>query len=148
MEAESMVIFAPMFQVGWPNACSTVAVRMRSLSQVRKGPPEAVSKICSYLLGPAPCKHWKMALCSLSTGSSVPGGQAFITISPPATSVSLLASSTRLPAVRAAMTALSPATPTTAASTSCPSASCATSSRAWGPKRNSQKDRSAGISTG
>ena len=148
MDAESMVILAPIFQVGWPSACATVAVLTRSFSQVRKGPPEAVSRIFSYLLGPAPCKHWKMALCSLSTGNSVPSGQAFITISPPATRVSLLASSTRLPACRAAMTDFRPTMPTTAASTSCPSASRATSARARGPKRNSQNFRSSGTSTG
>jgi hypothetical protein len=40
--AESMVIFAPMFQVGCLSACSGVTSASFSAGQVRKGPPLAV----------------------------------------------------------------------------------------------------------
>ena len=42
MVAESMVIFAPMFQVGWLRASATVAAWIRSAVHSRNGPPEAV----------------------------------------------------------------------------------------------------------
>ena len=40
--AESIVIFAPMFQVGCWSASATVALDIDSRSRVRNGPPEAV----------------------------------------------------------------------------------------------------------
>ena len=72
--------------------------------------------------GRAPCRHWKIALCSLSTGISVGpssvSAQAAITIFPPATSASLLASSTCSQTSSAAQTASRPAMPTMAHSAS------------------------------
>ena len=120
MDAESMVILRPMLQLGWRSACSFVAFMMSALSQVRNGPPLAVRISRSGLLPCAPCRHWKMALCSLSTGrSGWPAAfAAAVTSSPPATSGSLLASSTRLPQESASITAARPTTPTTDTSTS------------------------------
>jgi hypothetical protein len=40
--AESIVIFAPMDQLGCLSACSTVAVFTASAGAARNGPPEAV----------------------------------------------------------------------------------------------------------
>lgn len=99
----------------------------------------------------APCKHWKMALCSLSTGSS--GCPAFfaasVTSSPPATSGSLLASNTRLPQASVSITAASPTTPTTETSTSSASHACTTSSSTFSPNIHWQLFLiSAGISFG
>ena len=64
-------------------------------------------------------RHWKIALCSLSTGTSVaPPSRAVSTSSAPAsTSDSLLASRIRLPARAAASVDDSPAAPTIAATT-------------------------------
>ena len=42
----------------------------RSAGQSRNGPPDAVSTSASTSPAPRPCRHWWMALCSLSTGSS------------------------------------------------------------------------------
>ena len=63
--------------------------------------------------------HWRIALCSLSTGTSSPPPRcaAPVTRSPPMTSDSLFASATRLPRSSAASVASSPAAPTTAFST-------------------------------
>ena len=46
MVAESMVILGPMLQLGCFRAWAAVAWRRRSRSQVRNGPPEAVSQRC------------------------------------------------------------------------------------------------------
>ena len=116
MDAESTVIFWPMFQVGWFRASALEAFMIRSFGQVRKGPPEAVRKMRAGFCPFRPSRHWKMALCSLSTGSRVgtpfSTGHSFITSSPPATRVSLLARRILLPARRAAIVTSSPATPT------------------------------------
>ena len=42
MVAESMVILAPISQLGCLSACALVAVAICSRGQVRNGPPEAV----------------------------------------------------------------------------------------------------------
>ena len=42
--AESMVIFAPIFQVGWRSASSTVMEAKASRGRSRKGPPDAVRR--------------------------------------------------------------------------------------------------------
>ena len=42
-EAESIVILLPIFQVGCRKQSAAVAVLILSESQVRKGPPEAVT---------------------------------------------------------------------------------------------------------
>ena len=84
---------------------------------VRNGPPLAVRMILATSSLRLPARHWKIALCSLSTGSRVaPLDCAASVISSPAvTSASLLASATVLPASTAAMTGRSPAQPTIAA---------------------------------
>ena len=40
--AESIVIFGPIFQVGWRRASSTVIAENVANARVRNGPPEAV----------------------------------------------------------------------------------------------------------
>ena len=66
--AESIVIFLPMLQFGCLSACASVTFARSFFAEARKGPPEAV-KISSLISALAPaCRHWKMALCSLSTG--------------------------------------------------------------------------------
>ena len=149
MEAESTVIFAPMLQLGWRRAWAGVARSISSRDQVRKGPPEAVSSRRRGRLPPVPCRHWKMALCSLSTGSSgLPARRAAsMTRWPPVTRASLLARSTCRPAPRASMTLCSPAMPTTATSTMSASTSAAAAWRASGPMTQRQKRQSAGISS-
>ena len=150
MLAESTVIFAPMFQFGCFSASAGVAFSMRSFSHFRKGPPEAVSRIFSARLPPALCRHWKIALCSLSTGSS--GFPIFfarsVTRWPPVTSASLLASSTCRPAPSASITLRSPAIPTMLTSTMSASTSAAAACRASFPLRKRQNFRSDGISAG
>ena len=63
------------------------------------GPPDAVRSILLIFLSLFPSRHWKIALCSLSTGRSLtPFSPArFMTSSPPATRVSLLARAMSLP---------------------------------------------------
>ena len=80
-------------------------------------------------------RHWKIALCSLSIGSSVAPDSRTVRISsgPAMTSDSLLASSSRLPAAAAASVERRPAAPTMAAMTLSTSGRRATSSSAWGP---------------
>ena len=58
MVAESMVIFAPMDQLGWRRASVRVAEAIISCDHVRNGPPEAV--IISFLIdsGLSPTRHW------------------------------------------------------------------------------------------
>ena len=58
MVAESMVIFAPMSQLGWRRASAAVALAMRSGSQVRNGPPEAVIIRRSTDAESSPRRHW------------------------------------------------------------------------------------------
>ena len=66
-----MVIFGPIDQFGWRSACSGVAAAIASAVQVRNGPPDAVriTRLTSSRR-PAP-SAWNIALCSLSTGSTV-----------------------------------------------------------------------------
>ena len=47
MVALSMLILAPIDQVGWRSARSGVATAISSMLAVRNGPPEAVSTIFS-----------------------------------------------------------------------------------------------------
>ncbi len=106
-------------------------------SRVRNGPPEAVRMIFSTRPAQVPGSSgsdWKMAECSLSIGSSVapPSCTARMNRSPPTTSASLLASSSRLPARAAARQDESPAAPTIAAITrSTCSWDATSSSAAW-----------------
>ena len=70
--AESMVILAPMFQLGCLRASALVLPRSSSVFIPKNGPPDAVSRILVRLLALSlSCRHWKMAECSLSTGSSL-----------------------------------------------------------------------------
>ena len=66
--AESIVIFAPMFQVGCASASAGVTSASSSAVRPRNGPPLAVSTIPA---GSPASAHWKSAECSLSTGISV-----------------------------------------------------------------------------
>ena len=99
----------------------------------RNGPPEAVSRMRRTPAGASPRahrrgRHWKIALCSLSIGSSVapPSRTRRIEQQRPAiTSASLLASSSRLPARAAASVERRPAAPTIAAITASTSGSVA-----------------------
>ena len=117
--ALSMVILAPMSQVGWRSASWHVTVASCSLGSRRKGPPLAVSSIFSISLSSSPTRLWKMALCSLSTGRmgawcSAASRQMS---SPATTRVSLLARQIFLPARMAWMVGERPAKPTMAVST-------------------------------
>ena len=133
MEAESMVIFAPISQLGCFKACTFVTVFNCSSVYVRKGPPEAVSITFSIGLPTSPAKHWNTAECSESTGRiGVRYCCANWLISSPATtSVSLFARAIALRARIALIVGFRPAYPTIAVrtisigadSTICPKAS-------------------------
>ena len=83
---------------------------------------------------PAPARHWKSALCSLSTGriSEPLRRAASSTNGPPATMLSLLASASVAPASSVAMVARSPAAPTMPLSTvsGAPAAAASAAARA------------------
>ena len=117
--AESMVIFCPMDQFGCFNASSTWTFFICSLVLPLNGPPEAVRRILSISLEFSPFKHWKIALCSLSTGRIfTPYSLAIdITICPAVTKVSLLAKAISLPALIASKVGLIPIIPTKAVTT-------------------------------
>ena len=113
--AESIVILAPMFQLGCLRAILGVMAERSSLVLPKKGPPEAVNSIlfrwqCRY-----PSRHWKIAECSESTGRILTPFSAAraITSSPPATSVSLLARARVMPASMAARVGRRPIIPMT-----------------------------------
>ena len=57
-----------MDQFGCFKASSTWTSFICSLVHPRNGPPDAVRRIFSILFPCSPFKHWKIALCSLSTG--------------------------------------------------------------------------------
>ena len=133
--ALSIVILAPISQLGCFKARAAVTPANSSIGVVRKGPPEAVRRILSMALPSSPTKHWKIALCSLSTGRI--GARCFtassVMSSPATTSVSLLASAMVLPASMAATVGRSPAKPTMAVTTTSTSGSRATSQMASAP---------------
>src|SRR5215216_4899868 len=112
MVAESMVIFGPIRHVGCLSASSGPASTSLALSNEKKGPPDAVNKTSLISSLRLPSRHWKIAECSESTGIMRLLGARLITHSPPATSDSLLARATRLPACRAPTVAARPAKPT------------------------------------
>ncbi len=68
--ALSIVILAPISQLGCFKARAAVTFANSSMGVVRKGPPEAVRRILSMALPSSPTKLWKIALCSESTGMS------------------------------------------------------------------------------
>ena len=114
--AESTVIFAPIDQLGCRSASAAVIPSSSLAVLPRNGPPDAVRMIFLSAARSLPCSDWKIALCSLSTGSrSTPfSSAASITSRPPATSVSLLASATVFLAAMAASVGRRPTIPTTA----------------------------------
>ena len=111
MLAESMVIFAPMSQLGCFSASAAVTCAICSRVNRRKGPPLAVSRIFSISLWLSPANDWKIAECSLSTGKM--GTRCSCArrqmISPATTSVSLFASAMVLPAFIASIVGRKPA---------------------------------------
>ena len=119
MVAESIVIFAPMFQLGCASACSRVTFFISSAVLPKNGPPDAVRMIFASRLPCAACAHWKIAECSESTGRILTpfSRAARITSSPAHTSVSLFASAMSLPASIAASVGSRPTMPTTAVTT-------------------------------
>ena len=137
--AESIVIRGPMSQVGCASASATVTCSMSPAGRPRRGPPEAVSTSRATDPGCSPTRHCQMAECSESTGmiSPPPPAAAASTTSPPATSVSLLARASRLPAVRADSEGRRPAHPTTPLTTTAPgvAARASISSAPW-PSRD------------
>ncbi len=117
--AESIVIFPPIFHVGWFAASATVACSIASADAVRNGPPLAVRITRRTSLARPQCMAWNTAECSESTGRiATPLARASgISSDPAQTSDSLLASASVLPASTVASAAGSPAAPTTAATT-------------------------------
>ena len=145
MVAESIVILAPMVQRGCFKACSFVTARICSFVKPRNGPPDAVSRMRRMRLSALPCRHWKMAECSLSTGRKLT--PVFFTASmirlPPATSVSLFANAISLPARTASYVGRMPIIPSSAFTTICASVETAASRIPSGPYRKRVPGNSA-----
>ena len=118
--AQSMVIFAPIFQLGWRRASALVTDASSSRLFPKNGPPEQVriSRLTSRW-SRQPIRHWKMAECSESTGMiSAPDARAAACMSCPAqTMVSLLARAMRLFSWMAVSVGRRAAKPHTAATT-------------------------------
>ena len=147
-----MVIFRPICQVGWRSAASGPTASRSRGGRSRKGPPEAVRMRRRTSCAARPCRHWWMALCSLSTGRmDTPRRRAAdVTSSPAMTSTSLLARATRFPDSMAAITASSPAVPDDAHNTMSASGWVATPTRpsaagehGAGERRTAARNRSA-----
>ena len=119
MVAESMVILRPITHEGCFSACSTVMPAKASRDVCRNGPPEAVRIRRRTESGGRPSRHWKIAECSLSTGSTfTPCFRASaMTISPAMTRISLEATAMSFPALIAASVGCNPAVPTMAINT-------------------------------
>ena len=139
-----MEIFRPISQVGCLSACAGVTPSSAALGQVRNGPPLAVSKRRDTSSGRRPSKHWKIALCSLSTGNTrTPLRRAASMITAPAiTKISLDATAMSLPASIAASAGRSPAVPTIAISTRSASGRVASAQRPASPSKISGPDPS------
>ena len=137
MVAESTLILAPIDQFGCLTACAGVTDAVCSRVQPRKGPPEPVSSILRS--SPSlPQRHWKMALCSLSTGTiSAPVSAArAMTMLPAQTRVSLLARAMRRFRPMASSVGRRPTAPDTAVTTqsvSCQDAAMRSPSSPGGP---------------
>ena len=141
MVAESIVILRPIDQFGCFNASSTLTFCICSLVLPLKGPPDAVSRIFSIVWGFSPFKDWKIALCSLSTGSiltlcSLASG---IIICPAVTRVSLFASAMSCPVFMASTVGTIPSIPTTALTTIRASATVAARTSPSAPKQISYR---------
>src|SRR5437016_5637288 len=67
--AESIVTLGPIAHVGWRRASAGPTVSRASAGRRRKGPPDAVSQRRATSWRARPSRHWKIAECSLSTGS-------------------------------------------------------------------------------
>ncbi len=119
IEAESMVIFAPILQLGCLRAWAAVAPAIRAALQLRKGPPLAVIIRRRTVSGDSPARHWAIAECSESTGYMCEGESVSSRRmrSPATTSVSLLAKAMSLPARMAATVGARPLYPTVAVTT-------------------------------
>src|SRR4051794_19436395 len=168
--AESIVILAPMVHVGWRRAWSGVTPANVEGSRSRNGPPDAVRISAATSASDSPARHCQSAECSESIGRSQASGLAAgsrasvartaaararasgITRCPPATSVSLLAVATTVPARNAARTGRRLTTPpvaTTTRSTSSRAASSLSASASpprsveGAPKRAAWSARSA-----
>ena len=109
----------PIFHVGCFKQSSAVAEAIRSLDQVRSGPPEAVNINESTFDLACPSKHWKIALCSLSIGkiATLYSLASAVIKGPPATNVSLLARPIVLRALMASTVGSIPTAPTIAVTT-------------------------------
>ena len=117
--AESTVILRPMRHVGCSRASAGRTPSRRSALHPRNGPPDAVSTSRRTSAAGRPWRHWWMALCSLSTGSTAtPRRRAAAMTRPPAmTRTSLLARAMVFPASIAASTASRAVVPVVATST-------------------------------
>ena len=134
--ALSTEIFAPMLQFGWATAWAGVTSSSSARALPRKGPPEPVSRIFFSSPRPRPVRHWKMAECSLSTGT-ISAPQRFasaMTSSPAHTSVSLLARAMRFFARIASSVGRRPIAPETAVTTQSLFSSDAASTRPSRPE--------------
>ena len=150
--AESMVMRAPIVQVGCRSACSAVTSLSSAAERPRNGPPLAVTISASTASGSSPASSWCSAECSESTGSNwaPPRASASRTSGPPATRLSLLASATSMPASSAARVASRPAAPTTALSTTSAPLSAARCATPAGPSstRPEKRPRAASAAAG
>ena len=119
MVAESIVIFCPIDHVGCFNACAKVTFSIAWALLCRKGPPDAVKMTFRTSFSFAPTRHWKMALCSLSTGNTCffLFFASAITADPAKTKISLLATARSFPLRNAARAGAKPAVPTMATKT-------------------------------
>ena len=145
--AESTVILAPIFQVGWLSACSTVTCARSAADIRRKGPPEAVRRMRCTSVAIVPdqaLEHRAVLGVDRQAGNSRGARRRAVMRLPPSTSVSLLASATVLPDRMAAMVGRSPAPPTMADSTTSASTSPASVTRPAAPRRISGCGRAGG----
>src|SRR5579884_587830 len=141
MPAESTVFLIPMRHVGCASAASRLASSISAAVLRQNGPPDAVSTMKRTRRASSPAKHWKIAECSESTGSSFDPLRfaAATSSSPAATMSSLFATATSMPRSTAAKTASKATNPSVAAKTTSGSLSTAT--------RNSPRAPSCALET-
>src|SRR6186997_1270715 len=75
--AESIVILAPIDQVGWRSAWAGVTAASSSGVESRKGPPDAVRTRLATAAIDSPTRHCQIAECSESMGRSQASGLAY-----------------------------------------------------------------------
>ena len=75
--AESIVILAPIVQVGWRRACCGVTAARSPASASRNGPPDAVRISAATPAIDSPTRHCQIAECSESIGRSQASGLAY-----------------------------------------------------------------------